>query len=85
MSDSAPADYSDIDVYVKTGIAGATVTTTAHYKTTDTTHSGVADGSGNADIVYRISRATPGFTVNVDVTVSGAATETCTTSFTPHA
>jgi hypothetical protein len=46
---------------------GASATATAHYKTTDTTHSGNADGNGVADLLLRISQAAPGYTVAVDV------------------
>jgi hypothetical protein len=82
MSNSSPADYSTTDVLVQTA-NGATVTTTAHYKTTDTTHSATASG-GIADIPYRISDATAGYPVQVDVTVSsGTASGSCDTSFTP--
>jgi len=85
VSNPTPADYSTVDVIVRTGVAGASVTATAHYKTTDTTHSGIAAGDGVADIPFRISRATPGFTVGVDVTVSAqGASKSCSTAFTPH-
>jgi hypothetical protein len=85
VSNSSPADYSTVDVTVRTA-AAATVTTVAHYKTTDTQHSAVADGSGVATIAYRISGASPGFTVVVDVTAAAAGrTATCSTSFTPTA
>lgn len=82
VSNSSPADNSTVDVLVRTG-GSATVTATAHYKTTDTTHSESVSGS-SAEIAFRISRATPGYTVEVDVTVSGAgASRSCATSFTP--
>jgi hypothetical protein len=85
MSNPTPADYSTVDVIVRTGVPGAGVTATAHYKTTDTTHSGVAAGDGVADIPFRISRATPGYTVAVDVTVAaGGASRYCSTGFTPQ-
>jgi hypothetical protein len=83
MSNTQPADNSTTDVIVHTGVAGANVTTTAHYKTTSTTHSAVAT-DGNVDIPYDISRATHGYPVEVDVTVTAAgATQSCSTSFTP--
>jgi hypothetical protein len=70
---------------VRTGVAGASVTATAHYKTTDTTHTGVAVGDGVADIPFRISRATPGYTVAVDVTATaGGTNRDCSTAFTPQ-
>jgi hypothetical protein len=85
MSDQQPTDYTNTDVIVRTGVAGADVTTTAHYKTTDTTHQAVATSNGEADIQYYISRATPGYTVVVDITVTAnGATRSCSTSFTPQ-
>ncbi|HYS39748.1 MAG TPA: hypothetical protein VEO01_29385 [Pseudonocardiaceae bacterium] len=40
---------------------------------------------GEADIQYYISRATPGYTVVVDITVTAnGATRSCSTSFTPQ-
>lgn len=84
MSNSAPTDYSTTDVIVHTA-AGASATTTAHYKSTSTTHTGTATSSGVATIAYDISRATVGYPVTVDVTVSaGRATASCSTSFTPR-
>ena len=84
MSNSAPSDNTTDDVSVQTS-AGASVTATAHYKSTNTTHSGTANGSGQASIPFDIGRATIGYTVKVDVTVSsGSATASCSTSFTPQ-
>lgn len=83
VSNSSPADYSTVDVTVRTAAAAA-VTTIAHYKTTDNQKSTVADGSGVATIAYDISRATAGFPVVVDVTAAASGrTATCSTSFTP--
>jgi hypothetical protein len=83
VSNSSPADYSTVDITVRTA-AAATVTTVAHYKTTDHQKSAVAGGSGVATIAYSISGASPGFRVVVDVTAAAAGrTATCSTSFTP--
>lgn len=84
MSNSSPAQYSTVDVIVHT-VAGAAVTATAHYKTKDTTNTAAAGPSGQAEVPFAISRATVGYTVRVDVTVShGGASSSCSTSFTPH-
>ena len=84
VSTSSPADYTTVDVYVHTA-AGASVTTVAHYKTTDHPQTAVADGAGQATIAYDISGATPGYQVAVDVSVSsGSRTAQCSTSFTPQ-
>jgi hypothetical protein len=61
------------------------VTTVAHYKTVNRKHAGQANAGGNAKIGYYISGATPGYRVNVTVTVtSGSSRGTCATSFIPH-
>lgn len=79
----APGRLHTTDVIVHTGVPGAMVTATAHYKTTDTTHSGIAASTGVADTAFRISRATPGYTVTVDVTVTAqGASKSCSTAFT---
>jgi hypothetical protein len=84
MSNAHPADYSTTYVDLRT-VAGASVTATAHYKSTDTTHTGTANGSGNAAIAFEISRATRGYTVEVSVTVRrDSAFASCSTSFTPQ-
>jgi hypothetical protein len=84
MSDAHPAQYSTTTVIVHTGVAGAAVMATAHYKTKDTTNYGTAAGNGVASIDFRISRATVGYTVIVDVTVNASGTsKSCSTSFTP--
>ena len=83
VSSSSPADYTTVDIDVHTA-AGASVTTVAHYKTTDHQKTAVADGVGQATVAYYISGATPGYRVTVDVTVSaGSRTADCSTSFTP--
>jgi hypothetical protein len=85
MSNSSPTDYSTVDVIVDTGLRGAYVTATAHYRTTDTTHSRTAASNGVAVILFDISRATVGYRVPVDVAVSGAgSTRSCSTAFTPR-
>jgi len=84
MSNAHPADYTHTDVRVRTGDFAA-VTTVAHYRTTSTTHHGTAGRKGNVSISYYISGATPGYTVQVSVSVrKGSRTGSCSTSFTPH-
>jgi len=69
-------------IYIRTA-AGASVTTVAHYKTTDNQKTATA-GGGQATVAYYISGATPGYTVAVDITRSaGPHTAACPTSFTP--
>ena len=84
MSNASPTVNSTTHVLVRTAAAAA-VSTVAHYKTTQTAHSGTADGGGRADIAYRISHATKGYRVVVDVTVSKSGLRnSCSTSFTPR-
>jgi hypothetical protein len=84
MSNSRPKDYTTIYVNVGT-VRYAGVTTVAHYKTVNRKHTGKANAEGNAKIRYYISGATPGYRVNVSVTVtSGSSRGTCSTSFIPH-
>ncbi len=84
MSNSRPKDYTTIYVNVGT-VRYAGVTTIAHYKTVNRKHAGKANAGGNAKIGYYISGATPGYRVNVTVTVtSGSSRGTCATWFIPH-
>jgi hypothetical protein len=84
VSNSKPKDYSTVDVWVATA-SRASVTTVAHYKTKNTKHTAWANKKGDAEIAYRISDATPGYKVNVSVSVtSGRYGGSCSTSFVPH-
>jgi len=83
VSSRSPADYATVYIYIRTA-AGASVTTVAHYKTTDNQKTATAGGGGQATVAYYISAATPGYTVAVDITTSaGPRTTACSTSFTP--
>ncbi len=83
MSSRSPADYATVYIYIRTA-AGASVTTVAHYKTTDNQRTATAGGGGQATVAYYIIAATPGYTVAVDITTSaGPHTAACSTSFTP--
>jgi hypothetical protein len=85
MSNPTPSDNSTDDVIVHTGVAGSSVTATAHYKSTNTTHTSSAAGNGVAEVAFDIGRATVGYQVTVDVTVAAAgASTTCSTAFTPQ-
>jgi hypothetical protein len=84
MSNSHPADYTT--TYVKVHTAGyASVTTVAHYRTTNHKKTGTAGKNGNASIGYYISRATPGYKVVVSVRVArGKRSGSCSTWFIPR-
>ena len=84
MFHPAPAQYSTTDVLVSTA-ASASVSATAHYKTTNTTHPATSNAAGKADLPFRISRATTGYRVVVTVTVrKGRSFGSCSTAFTPR-
>ena len=84
MSNNHPADYTTTDVRVHT-VGGASVTTIAHYKTTNHKKTGTAGVRGNATIPYYISGATPGYHVVVSVrVVHGNRSGSCSTWFIPH-
>jgi len=83
VSSTFPAEYTTVDVYVRTA-AGASVTSFNDKKTTEYQKAAVADGAGRAVVAYFISGATPGYMVRVDVTTTAAGRmSTCSTSFTP--
>jgi len=83
VSNSHPADYTTVNVYVRTA-ARAAVTTVAHCKPTSHKKSGTANSPGKATIAYDISGATRGYRVVVSVTVAQSSkTANCSTSFTP--
>jgi hypothetical protein len=83
VSNAAPAQYSDVTVYVSTR-SGAHVHTVAHFKTTKNTKSTTANRAGHASIMYSVSDATKGYRVVVAVTTTyKGATGHCSTNFTP--
>lgn len=85
MSNSRPHQRSTVYVRVSSW-GGANVTTTASYKTTRTVKHGVTNRqTGRVSIEYRISTATIGYRVTVDVIVrKGGNIGMCATSFIPQ-
>ena len=84
MSNNRPRDYTTTYVRVRTS-AYASVTTVAHYRTTNHKKTGKAGIHGNASIGYYISGATPGYRVVVSVrVVRGDRSGSCSTWFIPH-
>jgi hypothetical protein len=80
MSNSSPAQYTDVTANITSTVPNAAVTVAKHYKTTTSYDSGATNASGNAAVPFDISGATIGYPVSVVVTVGAA---TCSTSFTP--
>ncbi len=79
-----PTHWNPAGVSVKTA-SGAAVTTIAHYKTTDSTRTAVADDQGRAFTEYNLGGATSRYQVQVDVTVTkDSQVGKCATSFTPR-
>lgn len=84
MSNNHPRDYTTTHVQVHTA-AYASVTTIAHYRTTNHKKTGKAGVRGNASIGYYISGAKPGYRVVVSVrVVQGNRSGNCSTWFTPN-
>jgi endonuclease YncB( thermonuclease family) len=81
VSNASPTRNATVTVHITSDYPSSTASATAHYKTTDTTNSSTTDSAGAASIAFRISSATPGYRVVIDVTVAG--TSRCQTSFTP--
>lgn len=92
VSDSTPEQYDTIYVYVTVTdqlgrpVEGAAGSATAHYKNTDTTKTLSASNSGgDMTATFRISGATLGYEVVVDVSISyDGLTASGETSFTPE-
>jgi hypothetical protein len=83
MTNASPHHNQTTMVDVTT-LAGAQVTAVAHYKTTNTPHSAVANAAGRAGLPFDISTASVGFAVHIDITVTlKGASGSCSTSFTP--
>lgn len=90
VSNPSPADYSTETIFVKVTdqnrrpVSGATIQGVAHYKTSDHPFQTGTGSDGTASAGLRISRATPGYRVEVDVTATyGNVSESGQTSFTP--
>lgn len=82
MSDPTPGDGGEETLRVTSNLPNEPGTATAHYRTTDHPFSFQTDGSGAASVTFSIGTPTPGYTVEVDVQITGGAT--CSTSFTPQ-
>ena len=90
VNNAAPSQYSYVTVsgtFLNNGqpVSGVEMDTAWHYKTTTSYCSGTTDGSGVASCSRDISRATIGYTVQIDVTFTWQGqTYTTSTSFTPQ-
>jgi hypothetical protein len=82
MSNPTPGQGGSETVHIDSNVVNTALTVTAHYKTTDSTYSGTTNGSGSSDVTFGIGRPSLGYTVRVDVNISGKAS--CSTSFTPQ-
>ena len=86
VSNGAPIQNSTVTVYGRLYInnvaqASQNMTTTWHYKSTNSACSGTTDSSGVATCSRSIGLASKGYQVNIDVTIGGY---TATTWFTPN-
>lgn len=84
VDNSAPTQYSTVHVTV-TGPVGASVYLVCHYKSTNTPYSGTIGSDGKTVISVPIARASIGYNVIVDVSVtSNGQVQNTQTSFTPR-
>lgn len=86
-----PAQNGKVTVTVKVTdekghpISGANVRLLLHYKSTKTEYEGTTDGSGISELSFRIGRATKGYTVKGDITVTaGDGSGKADIQFTPE-
>ena len=66
---------------VTSNVPSTPFTATAHYKSKDSVWPGTTDASGTGQTTFSIGSASAGYTVRVDVNISGKAA--CSTQFTP--
>lgn len=91
VSDDTPCQFTTVTVHVRalrgpTGVEGASVDSTWHYKASTATESGITDASGHVALARYISGASAGYAVAVElVATSGSETALASTSFTPQA
>ena len=84
MSDASPSQHTTVTANIASNEPNATVTVTAHYKTTTSTFNGSAASDGSAAVSFNIGGATIGYQVAVDVSFGFLQGHTfCSTSFTP--
>jgi hypothetical protein len=90
VSNTAPKQNSKVTAYCEAKdqsnkpIQGATCSFTWNYKTISHTMGTVTNKKGQGSTMRNISRATKGYPVDIDVTVSyGGVTKTTATSFIP--
>jgi hypothetical protein len=90
VSNASPTKNSNVTVYGRLvvggkAISGATMNTSWHYKTTTSSCSGTSGTDGVASCTRDISRATSGYTVNIDVVFTyNGQSYSGSTSFTPQ-
>lgn len=84
VDNSTPAQYSTVHITV-TGPVGGNVNLVCHYKSTNTPYSGTIGADGKTIISVQIARASIGYNVKVDVSVtSNGQVQNTQTSFTPQ-
>ena len=84
VNNKTPLQNSTINVTVN-GPAKSSVKIVCHYKTTNTTYNATIGSNGKAVLPVRISRATKGYNVVINVTVTyKSKAYTTKTSFTPR-
>jgi hypothetical protein len=82
VDNRTPAAGESVVVTVTSNVPATPFTVTAHYKSKDRPLSGVTNSAGAGSVTFDVGSATKGYTVKVDVNISGKAT--CSTEFTPQ-
>jgi len=82
MSNPTPAPGAEETVNITSNVPNAPVTVTKHYRTTTSYDDGSTNSAGSASIPFSTGSPTPGYTVEVDVSINNGEAA-CSTSFTP--
>jgi hypothetical protein len=85
VSNPTPGTGGSEIVSFTSNVPNGSVLATAHYKTTNSPHAGSTTADGSGAITIKIGKPKAGYTVQVDVTITGAAAIAhCATAFTPQ-
>ena len=85
VSNPTPGTGGSETVSYTSTVPNGSVTLAVHYKTTNTPQAGSTGAGGSGQITFKLATPTAGYTVQVDVTITGTSgTAKCVTSFTPQ-
>jgi hypothetical protein len=85
VSNPTPGTGGSETVSFTSTVPNGLVKLAAHYQTTNAPYVSSTGAGGSGQITFRLGQPTAGYTVQVDVTITGAAgTAHCITAFTPQ-